>query len=175
LRAWSVIVATGLGVVPWYQVFLLYGLGIMSLGLNYVRNLVAHHYQSDGRPSSYVEQLGDSVNIEGVPVFTELFFPLNLRYHALHHLFPTLPYHNLPQAHRRLLAELPADSLYHQTVFPGFFSVAMRRIKDAWAGTWKSGVSSHKAAQWYVRRRHHLRNWSAQDQHLQGSQEPDQS
>ena len=56
-RAWAVVFATWAGVVPWYQVFLLYSLGIMSLGLNYVRNLVAHHYESKGEPISHVEQL----------------------------------------------------------------------------------------------------------------------
>ena len=161
LRAWAVIVATCLEVVPWYQVFLLYGLGVMSLGLNYIRNLVAHHYRSDGQPGSYVEQLGDSVNIEGIPVLTELFFPLNLRYHALHHLFPTLPYHNLPRAHRRLISELPPGSLYHQTVYPGFFSVAGQRIGEAWAVAGAAGRG--RAAQWYARRESLLRGWSDGD------------
>lgn len=159
LRAWSVIIATYAGLVPWYQVFLLYALGIMTLGLNYVRNLVAHHYQSDGEPISYVEQLGDSVNIEGVPVLTELFFPLNLRYHALHHLFPTLPYHNLPTAHRRLLAELPAGSLYHQTVHLGFFAVAAQRFRDALATTRRGEFEASNL--WYARRRRELNHWPA--------------
>lgn len=159
LRAWALIVATWLGSVLWYQFLLLYGLGIMSLGLNYVRNLVAHHYKGDGKPTSYVDQLGDSVNIEGVPVITELFFPLNLRYHALHHLFPTLPYHNLPVAHRRLITELPASSLYHQTVFPGFFAVASLRISEVWR-TLRHGQVKRQAAKWYARRKKHLRDWS---------------
>jgi hypothetical protein len=38
------------------------------------------------------------------------FFPLGLRYHALHHLFPSLPYHALGTAHRRLIVALPPDS-----------------------------------------------------------------
>ena len=147
-RAWSVVIATLLGVVPWYQIFLLYALGIMTLGLNYVRNLVAHHYESDGEPMSHVEQLGDSLNIEGVPVLTELFFPLNLRYHGLHHLFPTLPYHNLGTAHHRLMTELPEGSLYHQTVHPGFINVAWLRLHDALRG----GRCSETADDWYARR-----------------------
>ncbi len=147
LRAWAVVYATWMGFVPWYQIFLLYALGIMTLGLNYVRNLVAHHYASDGRPISHIEQLGDSVNIEGVPLLTELFFPLSLRYHALHHLFPTLPYHNLAVAHQRLMCQLPRDSLYHQTVFPGFLSVAARRVRDAMSAPGRSA-----AMRWYFRR-----------------------
>jgi fatty acid desaturase len=40
---------------------------------------------------------------------------VGLRYHALHHLFPSLPYHNLGRAHQRLMAELPTDSPYRLT------------------------------------------------------------
>ncbi len=157
LRSWAVVGATYAGLVPWYQILLLYALGMMTLGLNYVRNLVAHHYQSEGKPISYIDQLDDSVNIEGVPVLTELFFPLNLRYHALHHLFPTLPYHNLPVAHRRLLAALPAGSLYHQTVYPGFLSVATQRFHDALVSSRRGSRALRTSKLWYARRRRELR------------------
>jgi fatty acid desaturase len=39
--------------------------------------------------------------------------PLGLHLHALHHLFPNIPYHNMPEAHRRVLAALPQGSVYH--------------------------------------------------------------
>ncbi|HZL88000.1 MAG TPA: fatty acid desaturase, partial [Pirellulaceae bacterium] len=45
-----------------------------------------------------------------------LFCPVGLRFHALHHIFPTLPYHNAHAAHQRLLAALPADSPYRATI-----------------------------------------------------------
>ena len=102
----------------------LYCLALLTLGLNYIRNMVAHHYRNvSGEEMGYLDQLEDSVNITGGPIFTELFFPLGLRYHALHHLFPALPYHNLGIAHRRLMAQLPPNTLYHQTVYPSFWSV----------------------------------------------------
>ena len=43
---------------------------------------------------------------------------VGLRFHALHHLFPSLPYHNLAKAHRRLMKELPANSPYRLTESP---------------------------------------------------------
>jgi len=54
-----------------------------------------------------------------------LWAPVGLRYHALHHLLPNLPYHSLGAAHRRLLAQLPADSPYRAT--------ASRRVTDVLA------------------------------------------
>ena len=71
------------------------------------------------------------MNITGTGFVTELFFPLGLRYHALHHLFPALPYHNLGRAHRRLVAQLPAGSPYHKTVFPTYWSALRALFADA--------------------------------------------
>ncbi len=39
-----------------------------------------------------------------------LWAPVGLRYHAVHHLLPHLPYHALGTAHRRLIAAIPADA-----------------------------------------------------------------
>jgi len=139
LRAWGLVVAVvlgcyGLSDVSWTRIPQLYCIALFTLGLNYVRNMVAHHYRNTGEEMSHQEQLEDSVNITG-NVFTELFFPLGLRYHALHHLFPSLPYHNLGKAHRRLMERLPADSPYRDTVYPSYMSVMRELIADARAST----------------------------------------
>lgn len=153
LRAWAIPLAVLSGAAPYSRIGLLYALAIMTLGLNYIRNLVAHRYASTGNPISHVDQLADSVNIDGVPILTELFFPLYLRYHALHHLFPTLPYHNLKKAHRRLVAELPADSLYHSTIHPGFWSATRQLIKSATIARCKKAKGRTIGADiWYERR-----------------------
>jgi fatty acid desaturase len=113
----------------------LYFIAMFVLGLNYVRNLVAHHYRNTGNQMTHIEQLEDSVNIEGSWFWTELFFPLGLRYHALHHLFPSIPYYNLGRAHRRLMAHLPADSPYRDTVYPSYWSVVRELLSDVKAST----------------------------------------
>jgi fatty acid desaturase len=64
---------------------------------------------------TFLEQTLDSLNYPRRPWITELWGPVGLRYHALHHLFPSLPYHTLPEAHRRLIERLPADSPYRST------------------------------------------------------------
>jgi fatty acid desaturase len=54
------------------------------------------------------------VNYPNNPIIGELWAPIGLRFHALHHIFPTMPYHALPEAHRRLMRDLPADSPYRR-------------------------------------------------------------
>ncbi len=106
------------GVLPWTVLGHYYLVFLFVSSVNYVRILTSHRYRSDGRESSYLGQLLDSYTIPGHPILTELWAPLGTRYHALHHLVPSLPYHNLGRAHRRLMARLPADSPYRQTVRP---------------------------------------------------------
>jgi len=92
-----------------------YATGFVIAMVNNIRTLGAHRFINDGRELTFIEQLLDSVNYPRRPFITELWAPVGLRYHALHHLFPSLPYHNLDRAHRRLMAELPPDSPYRQT------------------------------------------------------------
>ncbi len=92
-----------------------YAVGVGILILNEVRTLGAHRWTNQGDEMTFEEQLLDSVNYPNHAWITELWGPIGTRYHALHHLFPSLPYHNLGEAHRRLSAGLPADSPYHRT------------------------------------------------------------
>jgi fatty acid desaturase len=103
----------------------------ITLGLNLVRNLAAHGYVNPGERMTYVEQVGDSVNITGQHWLTVLLFPVSLRYHALHHLFPALPYRNLGEAHRRLTERLPPDAPYHATGRASFFAAASELWRSA--------------------------------------------
>ena len=49
----------------------------------------AHRYCGSGEPMSSAEQVRDSNDFPGV--LAELWAPVGLRYHAMHHLFPQLP------------------------------------------------------------------------------------
>jgi len=91
---------------------------VFILFLNHVRTLGAHRYTNAGGEMTFVDQLLDSVNYPHGSIWTFMWAPVGLRFHALHHLFPSLPYHNLGTAHRRLMASLPADSPYRQTESP---------------------------------------------------------
>jgi fatty acid desaturase len=76
-----------------------------------------------------VEQVLDSSNFPDGLAW--LWAPLGLRYHAVHHLFPSLPYHTLGTAYRRLMQALPQDSAFRQTyrrsLFAGLDEVIGRR------------------------------------------------
>ena len=81
--------------------------------LNQLRTLVAHLWENEGEPMTVTAQFLDSVNVPPPGSIAELWAPVGLRYHALHHLMPSMPYHSLPEAHRRLVAALETDSSYH--------------------------------------------------------------
>jgi len=91
--------------------------------LNQIRTLVAHLWVNDGGTMSLTAQYLDSVNVPPPELLSPLWAPVGLRYHALHHLLPSLPYHSLGEAHRRLSAHLGADSTYTKSSFPGLLSL----------------------------------------------------
>ena len=131
LRATAMFVSPALGFTPWHRIPQIYFLALIPLSLHYFRSLTAHNYLSDGKKQTFHDQIMDSIDITGVPILTELLYPIGLRYHALHHLFPSMPYHNLATAHRRLMAELPADSPYRSVVYPSVWSVLRELIHNS--------------------------------------------
>lgn len=117
-----------MGTMPWYRLPLLYSLGLGVLVLNQLRQLADHHFETDGREFAMEDHLFDSCNFTGRDFLTWLFFPFSIRYHALHHLFPTMPYHNLKGCHYYLVETLPADSPYRQLDQSNWWSVARRTL-----------------------------------------------
>jgi fatty acid desaturase len=130
--AWLVLLGVLLaqGVITWVHLGRAYMLLGVALGLNWVRNLAAHKYGNYGERMTLAEQFNDSINITGQTWLTMLLFPVGLRYHALHHLLPGLPYHNMGKAHKRLTARLPADCPYHATNQPSYFAA----VAQLWRG-----------------------------------------
>lgn len=130
---WLALLATLLWarVITATHVLMAYALLAFALGLNWVRNLAAHRYGNRGERMSHVEQFSDSINVTGQTWLTVMLFPVGLRYHALHHLFPSLPYHNLGEAHRRLSERLPPDAPYHATGRDSFFAAVAELWRSA--------------------------------------------
>jgi fatty acid desaturase len=88
--------------------------GVFIISINAVRTLGAHRWTNNGGEMNFIEQMLDSVNYPKHPVLGALWAPVGLRFHALHHIFPTMPYHALAKAHQRLSDQLPPDSPYHR-------------------------------------------------------------
>lgn len=121
------------GMLPWTVLIRLYCMFVFISGINYLRVLGGHRFRSDGTPSSHIDQLLDSYTITSWPFFGELWAPVAMRYHALHHLIPSLPYHNMHIAHRRLIAQLPADSPYRATVRSSLTATLREVVASAYA------------------------------------------
>ena len=134
-----VLVATGIVPLRAFLIFLGVASGVMFL--NQVRTLVAHLWENEGEPMSVTAQYLDSVNVPPPGTLPALWAPVGLRYHALHHLLPGVPYHNLAEAHRRLCRELDADSVYHVATHRGL-SPLVRRLAASTMGRRQPSSSS---------------------------------
>jgi fatty acid desaturase len=122
--------------VPWSVVARTYLVFFFWIAINQVRTLAAHRYDNDpASPMTYVDQLLDTNTFPRGVVLPNLWAPLGLRYHALHHLIPSMPYHAMGRAHRRLMAHLPEGSPYHRTVRPGLWPVLVSMLRRPDAGT----------------------------------------
>ncbi|MCW3848288.1 fatty acid desaturase [Sphingomonas sp. LB-2] len=119
LWAITLIALLATGTIP-LKAFLIF-LGVVSVTtvINQIRTLVAHLWENEGEPMTVTAQYLDSVNVPPPALLPALWAPVGLRYHALHHLLPSVPYHNLGAAHRKLIATLDADSPYHKGNYTG--------------------------------------------------------
>ena len=93
---------------------LLIALAVVSFAavLNQLRTLVAHLWENEGETMTVTAQYLDTVNVPPPGPIPALWAPVGLRYHALHHLLPSMPYHSLAEAHRRLHAHVGGEGTY---------------------------------------------------------------
>lgn len=98
--------------------------------LNQIRTLVAHLWENEGDPMTVTAQYLDSVNVPPPAMLAPLWAPVGLRYHALHHLLPSMPYHSLGEAHRRLAAHLGDESTYRKASYPSLTGLVVRLTRS---------------------------------------------
>jgi fatty acid desaturase len=107
---------------------------------NQLRTLVAHLWENDGEPMTVTAQFLDSVNVPPPSPLAALWAPVGLRYHALHHLLPSLPYHSLAEAHRRIAAQLGTGSSYSGANYAGMWVLIARIARSTMLGVPRSAL-----------------------------------
>ncbi|MFZ4690372.1 MAG: fatty acid desaturase family protein [Polymorphobacter sp.] len=131
LWAMALLIGTATGLIAWQGLAIAIAIASATTLLNQVRTLVAHLWENDGGAISVTAQYLDSVNVPPPALLPMLWAPVGLRYHALHHLVSSVPYHNLAEAHRRLTAAMPAESPYHAASYPGLPGLLQRLVTGA--------------------------------------------
>ena len=131
LWAITLVALVATGVLPLRAFLIMMGVASAVAVLNQVRTLVAHLWENEGQPMTETAQYLDTVNVPPPGLLPGLWAPVGLRYHALHHLLPSVPYHNLGIAHRRLCAVLDPGSPYFKANYKGLPGLM-----------WKIGLSS---------------------------------
>jgi fatty acid desaturase len=114
LWSWTLAGLAIAGILPWRVLAIAAVIFALMTFLNQLRTAVAHAWENDGEQMAPLDQFLDTVNVPPPALLPFLWAPVGLRYHALHHLMPRLPYHNLGTAHRRLVEALPPDHAYRR-------------------------------------------------------------
>ena len=128
-----------------YSVLVLwYLIAVTVFILNSLRTLAAHAYRNPGEHKmTLAEQYLDSINIPGNFLITPLWAPVGLRYHATHHLFMSMPYHNLGKAQRRLVNGLTDNTQYVKTLRSGLWDALKRIWHESSTSTITKDTSQH--------------------------------
>src|SRR6218665_1771819 len=111
---WLVVAACLVGWLPLSAVAAFAACAVCVLLVNAVRTPYAHPHAYHDESVSHTAQIEDSVTLDYGAWFA-LLAPVGLRFHALHHLFPHLPYHALATAHHRIVqSTLSAAEIYRR-------------------------------------------------------------
>lgn len=128
--AWSFALLGSVWAFGWRPLAIAVAVVSATAVLNQIRTLVAHLWENEGEPMSVTAQYLDSVNVPPPGLLAALWAPVGLRYHALHHLLPSMPYHALAEAHRRLSVHLDARETYGQANHDGLAPLVGRLARS---------------------------------------------
>jgi len=130
---WAIALMASVAAFGWRPLLTYMAVHSAMTVINQLRTLVAHLWENEGEPMSVTGQYLDSVNVPPPGIAAELWAPVGLRYHALHHLLPSMPYHALGEAHRRLSAHLGVESTFARASYPGMFPLVARIARSTMA------------------------------------------
>lgn len=150
---WGIALIASVAVLGWRPLAVALAVFSAVAVLNQLRTLVAHLWENEGEPMSVTAQYLDTVNVPPPGFLAELWAPVGLRYHALHHLLPSLPYHSLAEAHRRLSAHVAAQATYNRAHYRGMAPLVgriaastMRPLRAGAAEAQTTGAASIETA-----------------------------
>lgn len=123
---WAILLIASVVILGWQPLAVALAVFSGVAVLNQLRTLVAHLWENEGEPMSVTAQYLDTVNVPPPGPVAALWAPVGLRYHALHHLLPSLPYHSLGKAHRRLAAHDLARETYNRAHYRGMIPLVGR-------------------------------------------------
>ncbi len=129
LWSWTAVGLTVAGVVPLRAALTAVAVFSLMTALNQLRTAVAHAWDNDGSKMTFEGQFLDAVNVPPPALLPALWAPVGLRYHALHHLLPRVPYHNLPIAHRRMVEQGP--EIYRHVEHSGLWAAMGALVRKA--------------------------------------------
>ena len=128
--AWAIAVIAASWAYGWRPLLIAIAVVSVTALLNQVRTLVAHLWINEGEAMTVTAQFLDSVDVPPPGPIAELWAPVGLRYHATHHLLPSMPYHSLAEAHRRISAHFDLDATYHKSSHAGLWPLMARLVRS---------------------------------------------
>lgn len=126
---WPPVLASAAGWLSWRWLAAWYATYTAVLLVNRVRMLAAHRFATRGEPTDHAGQVRDSLDSPD-GWWAEVWAPLGMRYHAVHHLFPTMPFHNLAAAYHRLRAASPPTGPVDRPTASGLWGKVMSLAKQ---------------------------------------------
>jgi fatty acid desaturase len=136
IYAWVGVLLVYNGSLPIKLAIVWYLTTLFIFTINSLRTLGAHAYRNPGNVKmSVADQFLDSVDVTG-GILAPFWAPVGLRYHATHHLFPQMPYHNLGKAHALLVKNLSDNNLY--------LSATRNNLWHALSTLWQDSLLSQK-------------------------------
>jgi fatty acid desaturase len=130
---WAMALIASIFVIGWRPLLIALAIFAAVGLLNQLRTLVAHLWENDGQAMTVTAQYLDSVNVPPPSPFAALWAPVGLRYHALHHLMPSMPYHSLGEAHRRLRGHFEPETTFWQANHKGMAPLLARIARSTMA------------------------------------------
>lgn len=125
--AMAIVVLVAAGLITLHSFLIALGIGSGVAVINQVRTLAAHLWGNEsGDPMSLTAQYLDSVNVPPPATLPALWAPVGLRYHALHHLLPSVPYHALGRVHRHLSLASSDRGTFRQASYRNLRTVITR-------------------------------------------------